>query len=97
MTPDALVSTWCWQKSCPLLSTTGKTSKMPNTNAEKFLLTYYYNRQGAKWLGAELGNKKAVNLLQDLLLSLAALVAAGIQFLWLVRRIVKPELELTVN
>lgn len=71
---------------------------MPNTNAEKFPpLTYYYNRQGAKWLGAEPDNKKAVNLFQDLLLSLAALVAAGIQFLWLVRRIVKPELELTVN
>ena len=47
--------------------------------------------------GAEPDNKKAVNLLQDLLLSLAALVAAGIQFLWLVRRIVEPELELTVN
>ena len=60
-------------------------------------LTYYYNRQGAKWPGAEPDNKKAVNLFQDLLLSLAASVAAGIQFLWLVRRIVKPELELTVN
>ena len=42
-------------------------------------------------------DKKSVNLLQDLLLSLAALVAAGIQFLWLVRRIVKPELKLTVD
>ena len=60
-------------------------------------LTYYYNRHGAKSPGAEPDNKKAVNLLQDLLLSLAALVAAGIQFLWLVRRIVEPELELTVN
>ena len=60
-------------------------------------LTYYYNRQGSKWLEAEPDNKKAVNLFQDLLLSLAALVAAGIQFLWLVRRFVKPELELTVN
>ena len=64
---------------------------------ENASLTYYYNRQGAKWPGAEPDNKKAVNLLQDLLLSLAALVAAGIQFLWLVRRIVEPELELTVN
>ena len=65
---------------------------------ENSSLTYYYNnRQGAKWPGAEPDNKKAVNLLQDLLLSLAALVAAGIQFLWLVRRIVEPELELTVN
>ena len=70
---------------------------MPNTNAGNSSLTYYYNRQGAKWPGAEPDNKKAVNLLQDLLLSLAALVAAGIQFLWLVRRIVEPELELTVN
>ena len=60
-------------------------------------LTYYYNRQGAKWPGAEPDNKKAVNLFQDLLLSLAALVAAGIQFSWLVRRIVKTELELTVD
>ena len=60
-------------------------------------LTYYYNRQGSKWLEAEPDNKKAVNLFQDLLLSLAALVAAGIRFLWLVRRIVEPELELTVN
>ena len=60
-------------------------------------LTYYYNQQGSKWPGEEHNNKKAVNLFQDLLLSLAALVAAGIQFLWLVRRIVEPELELTVN
>ena len=29
--------------------------------------------------------------------ALAALMAAGIRFLWLVQRIVKPELELTVN
>ena len=70
---------------------------MPNTRAENSLLACCYNRQGAKWPGAEPDNKKAVNLLQDLLLSLAALVAAGIQFLWLVRRIVEPELELTVN
>ena len=41
-------------------------------------LTYYYNRQGAKWPGAEPDDKKAANLFQDLLLSLAALVAAGI-------------------
>lgn len=68
---------------------------MPNTNAAP--LTYYYNRQGSKWPGAEPDDKKAVNLLQDLLLSLAALVAAGIRFLWLVRRIVEPELELTVH
>lgn len=70
---------------------------MPNINAEKSPLTYYYNQQGSKWPGEEQNNKKAVNLFQDLLLSLVALVAAGIQFLWLVRWIVKPELELTVN
>ena len=64
---------------------------------ENSSLTYYYNQQGSKWPGEEQDNKKAVNLFQDLLLSLAALVAAGIQFLWLVRRFVKPELELTVN
>ena len=45
----------------------------------------------------KMGAKKAANLFQDLLLSLAALVAAGIQFSWLVRRIVKTELELTVD
>ena len=70
---------------------------MPNTNAEKSPLTYYYNRQGSKWPGDEPDNKKAVNLFQDLLLSLAAPVTAGIQFLWLLWWIVKPELELTVN
>ena len=42
---------------------------------------FEYNRQGAKWPGAEPDNKKAENLFQDLLLSLAASVAAGIQFL----------------
>ena len=54
-----------------MISTTGKTPKMPNTNAEKIPLTYYYNRQGAQWPGAEPDNQKAVNLFQDLLLSLA--------------------------
>ena len=51
-----------------LLSTTDKTPKMPNTNAKNSALTYYYNRQGAKWPGAGPDNKKAVNLFQDLLL-----------------------------
>ncbi len=46
---------------------------------------------------AKKGAKKTANLFQDLLLLLAASVAAGIQFLWFVRRIVKPELELTVD
>ena len=55
-----------------LLSTTDKTPKMPNTNAKKSALTYYYNRQGAKWPGAWPDNKKAVNLFQDLLLSMTA-------------------------
>jgi len=82
MTPDALVSTQCWQKSCPLLSTTGKTSKMPNTNAEKFppSLTTTTGRGQNGWERSRT-TKKAVNLFQDLLLSLAASVAAGIQFL----------------
>lgn len=35
-------------------------------------LTYYYNRQGAKWPGAWPDNKKAVNLFQDLLFSMTA-------------------------
>ena len=45
----------------------------------------------------QMDNKKSSKSFSDLLLSLAALVAAGIQFLWFVRRIVKPELELTVD
>jgi len=61
-----------------LLSTTGKCSKCQTPAQKNPPLTYYYNRQGVKWPGAEPNNKKAVNLLQDLLLSLAALVAAGI-------------------
>ena len=71
---------------------------MPNTNAEKFppSLTTTTGRGQNGWERSRT-TKKAVNLFQDLLLSLAASVAAGIQFLWLVRRIVKPELELTVN
>ena len=97
MTPGAVVSTRCWRKPFSLLSTTGKCSKCQTPGQKNSPLTYYYNRQGSKWLEAEPDNKKAVNLFQDLLLSLAALVAAGIQFLWLVRRIVEPELELTVN
>jgi len=64
-----------------LPSTTGKCSKCQTPGQKNSLLAYYYNRQGAKWPGAEPDNKKAVNLFQDLLLSLAASVAAGIQFL----------------
>ena len=58
MTPDALVSTRCWQKSCPLLSTTGKTSKMPNTNAEKFFLHLLLQPAGDKMAGSGAGQQK---------------------------------------
>ena len=43
-------------------------------------LTYYYNLNRAKWPGTEPGNKKSSKSFSDLLLSLAAPVAAGIQF-----------------
>ena len=42
------------------------------------------------------GNKKAINLFTTYCFRWPP-VAAGIQFLWLVRRIVKPEFELTVD
>ena len=52
---------------------------MPNAGAKKFSLTYYYNLNRTKWLGMEPGNKKSSKSFSDLLLSLAAPVAAGIQ------------------
>ncbi|WP_243277202.1 hypothetical protein [Fusicatenibacter saccharivorans] len=55
-------------------------SKMPNAGAKNFPLTYYYNPNRAKWPGTEPGNKKSSKSFSDLLLSLAAPVAAGIQF-----------------
>ena len=53
---------------------------MPNAGAKNFPLTYYYNPNRAKWPETELGNKKSSKSFSDLLLSLAAPVAAGIQF-----------------
>ena len=55
-----------------LLSTTDKTPKMPNTNAKKFRPHLLLQSAGAKWPGAGPDNKKAVNLFQDLLLSMTA-------------------------
>ena len=59
MTPDALVSTRCWQKSCPLLSTTGKTSKMPNTNAEKSPSHLLLQPAWVKMAGSGAGQQKS--------------------------------------
>ena len=53
---------------------------MPNTGAKNFSLTYYYNPNRAKWPGTEPDNKKSSKSFSDLLLSLAAPVATGIQF-----------------
>jgi hypothetical protein len=55
---------------------------MPNTRAEKFPPRLLLQPAGGQ-NGRERSRttKKAVNLFQDLLLSLAASVAAGIQFL----------------
>ena len=58
----------------------GQKSKMPSTGAKNFSLTYYYNPNRAKWPGTEPDNKKSSKSFSDLLLSLAAPVAAGIQF-----------------
>ena len=52
---------------------------MPNAGAKNIPFTYYYNPNRAKWPGTEPGNKKQ-QIFSDLLLSLAAPVAAGIQF-----------------
>jgi hypothetical protein len=81
MTPDAVVSTRCWRNPFSLPSTTGKCSKCQTPGQKNSLLAYYYNRQGANGRERSRTTKKAVNLFQDLLLSLAASVAAGIQFL----------------
>ena len=50
----------------------GEKSKIPNAGAKNFPLTYYYNRQGAKWPGMEPGQQKSSKSFSDLLLSLAA-------------------------
>ena len=68
------------------------------TPGQKFLPHLLLQLERVKMAENRTGQtKKAANLFQDLLLSLAASRRAGIQFLWLVRRIVKPELELAVN
>lgn len=59
MTLDAVVSTRCWRNPFSLPSTTGKCSKCQTPGQKNFLLAYYYNRQGAKWPGAEPDNKKS--------------------------------------
>lgn len=97
MTPDALVSTRCWQKSCPLLSTTGKTSKMPNTNAEKFFPHLLLQPAGGKMAGSRAGQQKSSKSFSRLTAFAGRAGGGWYLVLWLVRRIVKPELELTVD
>ena len=63
-----------------LLLTTDKNQKCQTLEQENFSLTYYYNPNRAKWPGTEPDNKKSSKSFSDLLLSLAAPVAAGIQF-----------------
>ena len=64
-----------------MLLTTDKNPKCQTPGQKNFPLTYYYNLNRAKWPGTEPGNKKSSKSFSDLLLSLAAPVAAGIQFL----------------
>ena len=63
-----------------LLLTTDKNQKCQTPGQKNFSLTYYYNLNRAKWPGTEPGNKKSSKSFSDLLLSLTAPVAAGIQF-----------------
>ncbi|WP_262432150.1 MULTISPECIES: hypothetical protein [Oscillospiraceae] len=63
-----------------MLLTTDKNQKCQTPGQKSFPLTYYYNLNRAKWPEAEPGNKKSSKSFSDLLLSLAAPVAAGIQF-----------------
>ena len=58
----------------------GEKSKIPNAGAKNFPLTYYYNRQGAKWPGMEPGNKKAANLFQTYCFRWPRRLAVDIQF-----------------
>ena len=75
----------------------GQKSRVPNTGTKNFPLTYYYNLNRAKWPETEAGNKKSSKSFSRLTAFAGRRWAAGIQFLRLVRRIVKPKLELTVN
>jgi len=63
---------------CFLLRTKIKNAK--RRSRKNFPLTYYYNLNRAKWPEMEPDNKKSSKSFSDLLLSLAAPVAAGIQF-----------------
>jgi hypothetical protein len=74
MTPDAVVSTRCWRNPFSLPSTTGKCSKCQTPGQKNSLLAYYYNRQGAKWPGAEPDNKKSSKSFSRLTASDAAVV-----------------------
>ena len=80
-----------------LLSTTGKTPKMPNTNAGKFPAHLLLQPAGFKMAGSGAGQQKSSKSFSRLAASCAAVGRRVIQFLWLVRQIVKPELELAVN
>lgn len=56
------------QGNFSLLFTTGKNLKCQTPGQKKSPLTYYYNRQGTKWPGAEPGNKKSSKSVSDILL-----------------------------
>ena len=76
----------------------GQKSKMPNAGAEKFPFHLLLQSEQGKMAGNAAGaTKKAANLFQTYCFRWPLRWAAGIQFLRLVRRIVKPELELTVH
>ena len=75
----------------------GQKSRVPNTGTKNFPLTYYYNLNRAKWPETETGNKKSSKSFSRLTAFAGRQWAAGIQFLWLVRRIVKLKFEQTSN
>ncbi|MCG4751530.1 hypothetical protein L0N02_10110 [Blautia faecis] len=63
-----------------MLLTTDKNQKCQTPGQKNIPFTYYYNPNRAKWPGTEPDNKKNSKSFSDSLLSLAAPVAAGIQF-----------------
>ena len=69
-------------------STTGKCSKCQTPGQKNSLLAYYYNRQGAKWPGAEPDNKKSA--------SITNLMGWGIPDIALPAGIEQPEKEIII-
>ena len=79
---------------CPLPRTIIKNAKCRGKN---FSLTYYSNLKGSKWPKTEPVKQKKQQIFFKTYCFRLPPVGGRYSDLWLVRRIVKPELELTVN